>query len=148
MSYFEWAEDMAIDHGPIDRNHKKLIAHVNLLHTATTEGNGQEVVGELLKELLNEMRGHIRQEEQYIESLGYPGLEEHKTKHTQFITALNGLQTRHIAGSTTVASKLSTLLRDWLSVHIQRYDKDLLNFTQNKEREKRRAAGAVRNASR
>ena len=49
MSYFQWAEDMAIDHGPIDEDHKKLIAHVNLLHTATSEGRGQEMVAMLVQ---------------------------------------------------------------------------------------------------
>lgn len=148
MAYFEWAEDMAIDHGPIDEDHKKLVEHVNLLHTATSDGLGQEVVARLLSDLLHETMEHIRQEEQQMQALGYPRLEEHKKGHVQFVADLHTLQTKLAAGSTTVASQLSTLLRDWLSVHIRRYDKDLLRFTENKEREKRRAAHAARVAGR
>ena len=48
MAYFEWADDMVIDNGPIDQDHRKLVEQVNALHTATTEGRGQEVVGALL----------------------------------------------------------------------------------------------------
>lgn len=143
MAYFQWAEDMEIDHGPIDQDHKKLVEHVNFLHTATSDGQGQEVVATLLQELLHETVEHIRQEEQQMQALGYPLLEEHKKGHVQFIADLQTLQTKLAAGSTTVASQLSTLLRDWLSVHIRRYDKDLLRFTENKERERRRVVRAA-----
>ena len=49
MAYFEWAQDMVIDNGPIDQDHRKLVEQVNALHTATTEGRGQEVVGALCR---------------------------------------------------------------------------------------------------
>ena len=48
MAYFEWAQDMVIDNGPIDDDHRKLVEQVNLLHSATTQGRGQDVVGQLL----------------------------------------------------------------------------------------------------
>ncbi len=36
MAYFEWAQDMVIDNGPIDADHRRLIDQVNELHTATS----------------------------------------------------------------------------------------------------------------
>ena len=48
MAYFEWAQDMVIDNGPIDDDHRLLVDQVNLLHTATSQGRGQEVVAQLL----------------------------------------------------------------------------------------------------
>ena len=44
MAYFEWANDMVIDNGPIDDDHRKLVEQVNTLHTATSQGRGQDVV--------------------------------------------------------------------------------------------------------
>jgi hemerythrin len=38
---------------------------------------------------------------------------------------LNDLQRKYSEGSITVASQLSTILRDWLSIHIRRSDKEL-----------------------
>lgn len=143
MSYFQWAEDMAIDHGPIDEDHKKLIAHVNLLHTATSEGRGQEMVAMLLKELIYETSEHIHQEEHQMAILGYPHLEQHKVGHVQFMEELYKLQAKQTAGNATVASQLSMLLRDWLSVHIRRFDKDLHRFLQEKERAARLRPGAT-----
>ena len=31
MAYFQWADDMVIDNGPIDQDHRKLVEQVNAL---------------------------------------------------------------------------------------------------------------------
>ena len=38
MAYFEWADDMVIDGGPIDQDHRVLVDLVNELHSATVRG--------------------------------------------------------------------------------------------------------------
>lgn len=134
MAYFEWWEDMEIDQGPIDADHRTLIEQVNVLHTATSEGKGHEIVGALLAELINDTVEHIRREEQYMHSLGYPELPGHQQGHERFINDLRGLQKKYEAGSITVASQLSSVLRDWLSLHIRRYDKAVVPFLRQKKR--------------
>jgi hemerythrin len=44
------------------------------------------------------------------------------------VNSLRQLQQRYEAGHITVAAQLSTVLRDWLSLHIRRSDKELLEF--------------------
>ena len=134
MAYFQWADDMVIDNGPIDQDHQTLVRQVNELHTATSEGRGHEVVGRLLGELIRDTVEHIRREEQEMARVGYPRLVQHKQGHDQFVADLQGLQRKFEGGSSTVASQLSTVLRDWLSLHIRRYDKDMLKFTQQQSR--------------
>ena len=134
MAYFEWADDMVIDNGPIDKDHQILVRQVNELHTATSEGRGHEVVGRLLDELIRDTVEHIRREEQEMARMGYPRLVQHKQGHDQFVADLQGLQRKFEGGSSTVASQLSTVLRDWLSLHIRRSDKDMLKFTQQQSR--------------
>ena len=80
MAYFQWADDMVIDNGPIDQDHRKLVEQVNALHTATTEGRGQEVVGALLEALIHDTVQHIQREEQQMAALGYPHLEQHRAE--------------------------------------------------------------------
>ncbi|WP_156949816.1 bacteriohemerythrin [Simplicispira psychrophila] len=136
MAYFIWANDMAIDHGPIDQDHKMLVEQVNQLHTATEAGRGQQVVGQLLGELIRSTVEHIRREEQVMRQLGYPRLKQHQASHVDFVNDLHALQQKFAAGNITVAAQLSTLLRDWLSLHIRRYDRDILTFMQEKRRTK------------
>ena len=134
MAYFEWADDMVIDNGPIDQDHQTLVRQVNELHTATSEGRGHEVVERLLGELVRDTIEHIRREEQEMVRVGYPRLVQHQQGHEEFVAGLKALQSKFEGGSITVASQLSTLLRDWLSLHIRRYDKDLAVFLSKKQR--------------
>jgi len=128
MAYFEWADDMVIDGGLIDHDHKKLVDLVNELHSATTDGRGVEVIESIMTELIGYTREHLAREEQLMASLSFPNLERHKIGHMHFVNQLDDLQKKFNAGSLTVASQLSTVLRDWLSLHIRRSDKEVKVF--------------------
>lgn len=128
MAYFEWADDLVIDGGPIDADHQQLVRLVNELHTATSEGRGQEVVEDIMAQLIRYTKEHLAREEQLMASLHFPGLEKHKLGHAKFSAELDALQTRFTQGSLSVAAQLSTVLRDWLSLHIRRSDKEIKVF--------------------
>jgi hemerythrin len=128
MAYFEWADDMVIDGGPIDTDHLHLVRLVNELHTATSQGTGQEVIQAIMAELISYTKEHLQREEQLMATVGFTNLERHKLGHAHFTDELDALQKKYEAGSVTVASQLSTVLRDWLSLHIRRSDKELRLF--------------------
>ena len=134
MAYFEWGNDLVIDQGPIDEDHKYLVALVNELHTATSQGQGREVVGEILQRLVSNTRDHIQREERIMEAVKLPQLGGHKLGHNDFMDNLIDLQQKFAQGSLTVASQLSTLLRDWLSIHIRRSDRELMVFLKQKNK--------------
>lgn len=133
MAYFEWADDLAIDHGPIDDDHRHLVDLVNRLHTATSEGRGVDVVGDILHTLIAYTTDHLMREEAQMAAAHFPHLDRHKVGHKAFVDQLSVLQTRFDNGSITVAAQLSTVLRDWLSLHIRRSDKELLAFMKNQK---------------
>lgn len=128
MAYFEWAQDMVIDNGPIDQDHKHLVDLVNALHDATDKGRGREVVGNILDELIGYTAGHLQKEEAVMAAAGFPNLERHMIGHQAFVDQLDKLRKRYQEGSISVAAQLSTVLRDWLSIHIRRNDRELLDF--------------------
>ena len=143
MAYFEWAQDMVIDNGPIDDDHRKLVEQVNLLHSATTQGRGQDVVAQLLGSIVADTQEHLRREEHLMEVAKFPDLERHKQGHARFVQELRQLQQKYQAGSITVAAQLSTLLRDWLSLHIRRNDKELQRFMKRQQRQQRPPGGGA-----
>lgn len=143
MAYFDWADDMVIDGGPIDADHRRLVDLVNELHTATTQGQGQVVVASLLQRLIADTQDHLRNEEQIMAQMGFPDLENHKIGHHHFMDELRTLERKLHEGSITVAAQLSSVLRDWLSLHIRRNDKELLRFQRRKAREQGRSAVAL-----
>jgi len=125
MAYFEWADDMVIDNGPIDSDHRQLVDLVNALHTATSDGRGQEVVDKILSDVIRYTVEHLQREEHVMETVKFKNLVQHKAGHDLFMKKVRDLKVLYDAGSITVASQLSTLLRDWLSLHIRRNDKEL-----------------------
>ncbi|MFN4003884.1 MAG: bacteriohemerythrin [Hylemonella sp.] len=134
MAYFEWREDMAIDGGPIDAEHRKLVDLVNRLHDATSVGQGRQVVGALLQELILDTATHLQHEEALMQELGFADLPQHRQGHQAFVAELQRLQEQWRQGRLSVAAQLSTLLRDWLSLHIRRHDKELHEFIRRKRR--------------
>jgi hemerythrin-like metal-binding protein len=128
MAYFEWADDLVIDEGPIDADHRQLVDLVNILHTATSEGRGVEVVDEVLHKVIEYTLSHLQREEAIMASIRFPNLEAHKLHHKRFADHLDALKVKFDAGSITVASQLSSVLRDWLSLHIRRSDKEIKVF--------------------
>jgi len=128
MAYFEWADDLVIDQGLIDQDHRHLIELVNTLHTATSQGCGQEVVGRLFQALMTYTHEHFQREEQVMASVHFPHLAGHQQVHRQFMADLAALQSQYEQGSITTASQLSSLLRDWLSLHIRRSDRKLRDY--------------------
>lgn len=134
MAYFEWGNDLIIDQGPIDEDHKYLVALVNELHTATSQGLGSDVVGEILERLVTHTREHIQREERIMDAVKFPQLSGHQLGHNDFMDNLVALQQKYAQGSLTVASQLSTLLRDWLSIHIRRSDRELMLFLKQKNK--------------
>lgn len=125
MAYFEWAKDMVIGDGAVDADHRHLVDLVNGLHSATTEGRGRDVVEGIMNDLLAYTAEHLAREESLMATMGFPNLERHKMGHAHFIAKLAELQKKYESGSITVAAQLSTVLRDWLSLHIRRSDKEL-----------------------
>lgn len=125
MAYFEWAADLVIDNGPLDADHRALIALVNELHTATSQGLGQDVVADVMEQLITYTEQHFAREEHVMQAAKFAQFEAHQRAHQELIKLLRGLQARHGEGSITTAAQLSTLLRDWLSLHIRRSDREL-----------------------
>lgn len=146
MAYFEWADDMVIDGGPIDADHRLLVDLVNELHTATREGQGRMVVESILHRVITSTQEHLRNEEQLMAQQGFPDLANHKIGHDHFMNELWALEKKLQSGSITVAAQLSAVLRDWLSLHIRRNDKELLRFQRRKAREQARGGGGAKAA--
>jgi hemerythrin-like metal-binding protein len=137
MAYFEWGSDLVIDGGPIDDDHRHLVDLVNELHTATSQGQGQTVVEKILDDLIASTQAHLLREEAAMSSAGFAHLDQHRLGHTAFVGKLRDLQRRYEGGSITVASQLSTLLRDWLSLHIRRSDRELAGLLKRKVKDAR-----------
>lgn len=123
MTYFVWADDMCVGSSILDHDHRQLVAIVNELHTSTSRGEGREIVGSILKKLIAYTQQHFQREEHHMEQVHYSRIADHKRQHQHLLEQVLALQARFEAGHTSVAAQVSALLRDWLSIHIRREDR-------------------------
>ncbi|MFD2365336.1 bacteriohemerythrin [Pseudoduganella sp. GCM10020061] len=123
MSYFSWTSDMSVGNTLLDHDHRVLVALVNDLHTATSRGEGREVVGAILDRLFAYTQQHFQREEHHMQRVQYSKAAEHTRLHQDLLRQVLELKARFDAGHVTVAAQVSALLRDWLSLHILRDDR-------------------------
>ncbi|MGI9133195.1 MAG: bacteriohemerythrin [Rhodoferax sp.] len=132
MAYFEWVEDLAIDHGAIDEDHRLLVDLVNRLHDAADTGLTPTVVAERMAELVFYTQDHLLREEVVMAAVGFVGLDEHRESHRAFMLQMGDLQRQYLAGKFTTASQLAALLSAWLEDHIRESDSELREHLKNK----------------
>jgi hemerythrin len=118
-----WRQQLSVDNGKIDRDHKVLIDIVNRFEN---ESNGPKI-----KLTLDDLRQytmlHFETEEGLQRAVAYPFLEAHKKSHAALISELDKIIKHYkSAGNKSdmqaVRAETATLLHDWLVNHIIKED--------------------------
>ncbi|MBV6272094.1 bacteriohemerythrin [Alcaligenaceae bacterium CGII-47] len=122
--FYPWSAELEVGIDTIDRDHQKLVQLINDLHESMTLGHSKEVLGSTLDELIFYTQDHFYREEQIMKNAGYAGYAQHKQIHDQLVKKVADFRDSYRAGRSMVSIELSNFLRDWLSSHIMKTDKD------------------------
>jgi hemerythrin len=122
MPFFVWNSGMSVGVKAADDDHKRLIDLLNKLHDGMKSGQGRDIVGKILDELVSYTRYHFAREEEYFDRTGYPA-EDHKREHRELVAQAVTLQSRFKSGESTLSIETLDFLKEWLTVHIQGTDK-------------------------
>ena len=122
MAWFAWKEKYSVGHEEIDKQHRKLIEIVNLLHENMMAGSPPEGLMAVLDRLVTYVREHFCYEESVMERCKYPDLAEHRRKHLAIVSQVQNFQIEARQGKVTVSIKLMNFLKDWLDKHIMDTD--------------------------
>ncbi|RNC70703.1 MAG: bacteriohemerythrin [Desulfuromonadales bacterium] len=123
MALITWSDGLSVKIKQFDDQHKKLVEMVNQLFDAMKAGKGNQVMGDILKQLIAYTQTHFAAEERLMKQYGYPGFEEHKKEHNTLVLQVLDLQKQFQEGKAVLTQNVMTFLRDWLSKHIQGDDK-------------------------
>jgi hemerythrin len=123
MSAIVWEETMSVGVVEIDKQHQKLIKLINDLHVAMLEGKGNDILGDILKEVADYGRVHFTYEEKLFTSAGFELEREHKKLHTEFLEKADKMYNDFKDGRLALTVKTYNFLYDWLSDHIMKEDK-------------------------
>lgn len=123
MALISWSDSLSVKVKQFDDQHKKLVDMVNQLFDAMKAGKGNQVMGDILKSLIQYTQTHFAAEERIMKQYGYPDFEAHKKEHNALVMQVLDLQKQFQEGKAVLTQNVMTFLRDWLSKHIQGEDK-------------------------
>ncbi len=121
----EWKPEYSVGVARIDAQHRKLFDYINELEQAMRKGQGREVLGKVLRNLLAYTREHFATEEELMRRTDFPELAQHKAAHDAFVEKALTFERRHTAGELGLTVELVSSLADWVRNHVlgmdQRY---------------------------
>lgn len=130
--FFEWDDKYSVGVELFDQQHKKLFVLMNDLRSSMLEGNAKEVVGKVLDELIDYTATHFADEEDEMESYGYPEYEVQRQQHLDFLNQVKEFKTNHTGGREIVTTEVIGFLVNWLTNHIAKTDKKYEEFFNKK----------------
>jgi hemerythrin len=120
---FDFDAEFKLGIDSVDNEHVKLVDMLNRVHELLSEGNRNEAriyFSETLSSYVNE---HFEHEEKFMQSIGFPGFEEHKKIHdnyrASFQQMLPLIETYDEAAFRSALTDAFT----WIISHIGRTDK-------------------------
>lgn len=122
MALLTWNSRYSVGVKTLDSQHTILFGLLNDLHAAMLKGQAQSLTGPLLRKLVDYTHTHFATEERMLAEARYPGLAEHKIKHSALIQKVEDYSARFEKGEITLNLHLMNFLRDWLTEHIQKTD--------------------------
>ena len=123
MALMEWSPALSVKVTKFDDQHKKLLELVNQLHDAMKSGQGNNMLGVILQQLVSYTVSHFGEEEKVMQAQGYPDFPAHKAEHEKLIRQVGELQQKFQSGAAMLSMTVMNFLKDWLVNHIQGVDK-------------------------
>lgn len=123
-----WNNEYAFGVEKIDTQHKKLffiMEKISLLHDGSP--NIRENIRRILYELSEYMQEHFRDEEVYMNAIGYPEIDHHKMLHAKIIEQVKSVASN---GSNLgiIQTKLKFLIKKSMTDHIAYEDMKIKLF--------------------
>lgn len=124
----QWSDSLSVGVKQIDIQHQKLIKLVHDLNDAMKVGKGKDVIGKIIKELVDYTVVHFRQEEGYFAKFGYAETEQHMAEHKAFVAEVTKFQKDFNDGRLGLSLNVMNFLSNWLNKHIMGTDKKYSDF--------------------
>jgi hemerythrin-like metal-binding protein len=124
MAFLNWGPHLSVGVAAFDQEHQGLVAIINELHDKMQSGQGKDVLGGLLKRLIDYTITHFEHEESALKQHGYPLLREHQAQHQALKTRVTEFHNRLSIGyNGLITVEMLRFLRSWLEQHIRQEDR-------------------------
>ena len=122
--FITWLNDYSVGHTTIDQQHQRIIAIINTLYTYFRENidSHRDDIPPLLNELAEYAKSHFSFEEDVLQNVGFPGLEDHRKLHVRFVEKTASLNDLAFHGFEGVPHDMFAFLKKWWLHHIRMED--------------------------
>ena len=124
MALLRWSKKYSVGVQAMDDQHIALVRILNQLHSAIMKGQAQSATGKLLLKLTDYAHTHFSSEEEMLAGAGFPGLGLQREQHCELFRQLDEYIARHQQGDQTMYLPLLLFVRDWLTTHMLKEDKE------------------------
>jgi hemerythrin len=132
MSTIQWDQSMATGIDSVDAQHKQLIAWLNDLLAAISQGRARPEIQGLLDQLGTYAATHFGNEERCMARYKCPAAEQNLRQHNEFVITFTGLRDDYDRDGATanLIVRVEVELLRWLATHIKHTDAQLLPCVQ------------------
>jgi len=138
--YFKWTSDMEIGHPEIDKQHTRLFLLGEDVVESLTNFDEKNIAVAHLQAFIAFAQEHFKYEEGLMRSASYPGADQHARDHASLLTELISHCRRVQWGQNTNPASLTDFLWNWLILHIDLADRELVVWLKSHELDSRKSA--------
>jgi len=129
---FQWNREMSIDDGFIDADHQKLIEIANRIAALDPLDYDQEELKQAVRELYDYIRYHFTREVNFMQDIGFDGMQSHQKAHRRIVKEMNHHLT-HAHHMGEMLENFQTLMETWIMEHIMVEDIKLRDFLRTRQ---------------
>ena len=130
----EFDESLVTGNEMIDGQHKELIDKINKLLDSCETSKDKIVAVKTLDYLADYTEFHFGEEEKLQESIGYPGIGQHKKEHDklrQVVRDLYNMLEEEEGPSAAFVEQVNKNVIEWLYRHIKGFDRSVAEYIVN-----------------
>lgn len=122
MPLLHWNQKLSVGVLEMDYQHCQLMEMLNDLHDAIKRGRRAEKLMPMLERLIGRTIDHFRDEEEFMKSIGFPDMEEHRQKHEDLVTEIQVRYCRFKEGNGGTPMEMMEYLLAWVANHLESDD--------------------------
>ena len=129
---FPWSDRYLLGYKPIDDTHREFDDCVDALLTVS-----DDKVAEALEAFARHAEAHFAQEDEWMNTDGYPARDCHVDEHAKVMDSVREVQQLVAQGNVEVARDLARALMDWFPGHADYMDSALATWMVKKSHQGR-----------
>jgi hemerythrin-like metal-binding protein len=133
MPKIEWSDSLSLGVERVDDQHKRMVKIANTFLESLRQRSEEAVIRGALRDLREYTVYHFHDEEDFMEHIGYPELEDHRREHEKLKGQVKDYQEKIYRRKNIDVEEVRDFLKDWLLGHILDTDMKIAKFLLERE---------------